>query len=449
MTEPGVRQRSGTLVAVICCCAVVFDGYDLSVFATAIPSLLDYEPWGLDAARAGVIASYAFMGMLVGTLICGFATDLLGRRKMLMVNMIWFSVFMGGCALAPNPELFGLCRFLSGIGLGGLLPTALALTVEFAPRARRNLFNAVVSSGFSVGAIGASLLGLVLLEPFGFRPMFAVGVLPLIVLVPVAYFLLPESVDFLTSRGRLDEAAATARRYGLAQPTVARADAEMSAGLRDLARRPLLGMVIVFACTTFIGQLFIYGLSTWLPQLMRSAGYSLGSALSFLATMSIGAIVGATVMSWFADRLGPRRVALCGFGIGVVALVTMSVSPPSFVLYLAVALAGVGANGTSVILNGFIATWFPAANRASALGTIMTVARLGGITGPITGGLIVAAGVPVQWSFYVFVIPAAIGIALVFLLPRKYLDGRPLGEAGRRVRPQAAPPPMTSVDRSS
>ncbi len=427
MTQSPPATRSAIIVPIICCIAVIFDGYDLSVFATTIPSLLDYEPWHLDAAQVGLIASYAFMGMLVGTLICGFATDLLGRRKMLMASMSWFSIFMGACTLAPSAELFGLFRFLSGIGLGGLLPTALALSVEFAPRNRRNLVNALVSSGFSVGTIIAALLGLVILEPFGFRPMYAVGVLPLLVLVPVAYFVLPESAQFLVSKGRLDEAKAVAREYGIDDPTRRTDSTEQHSRLRDLFRRPLIQVAAIFAAATFISQLFIYGLATWLPQIMRSAGYPLGSALSFLATMSVGAIIGAATMSWFADRIGPRRVAMCGFGIGVVALLTMSMGPPTGILYIAVALAGVGANGTAVILNGFIATWFPAANRATALGTIMTVARLGGITGPILGGYIVAANLSIAWSFYVFVIPAAVGVGLVFLLPRRHIDGRPIG----------------------
>ncbi|WP_281292217.1 hypothetical protein [Prauserella rugosa] len=89
----------------------------------------------------------------------------------------------------------------------------------------------------------------------------------------------------------------------------------------------MLTTAIVFALAGLIGQLFIYGLSTWLPEIMRSAGYPLGSALSFLATMSIGAIAGATVMSICADRIGPRTVAIWGFGIGVLSLVTMSLAP--------------------------------------------------------------------------------------------------------------------------
>lgn len=428
------RTRSGTLVAVICCCAVVFDGYDMSVFGTTIPALLGYQPWSLDVAQLGVIASYALVGMLVGTLLCGFATDLLGRRLMLMVSLSWFSVFMIGCALAPSSELFGLFRFLVGIGLGGLLPTAIALSVEFAPRHRRNLFNALVNSGFSVGTIIAALLGAVVIGEYGFRPMYAVGALPLVVLVPVAWMVLPESVDFLVSKGRMRQAREVAVSYGLPVPAFAARENDSvlarRAGsrvvVRELFRRPLLTSALVFGLATLITQLFIYGLNTWLPQIMRLAGYPLGSALTFLAMMSVGAIIGAGVMSWFADRVGPRRVALCGFVLGVIALVTMSLGPPTAVLYLAVVLAGVGGNGTAVTLHGYIAIWFPAAIRASALGSIMSVARFGGIVGPIIGGLVLAAGMPMQWNFYVFLLPAAAGVLVVLMLPRRHLDGRSL-----------------------
>lgn len=409
-------NHRGTLVAVICLVTVVFDGYDLIVFGTTIPSLLAYEPWSLDAAQLGVIAGYAMIGMLLGTLLSGFATDLLGRRRLFLACATWFSLCMLGCALAPSSWVFALFRLLSGIGLGGILPTAIALTVEFAPPNRRNFFSAVMSSGFSAGSIVASLLGIAVLESHGFRPMFAFGVLPLVLIVPIAWRVLPESIDFLVAKGRLAEAREVAARYGKTVPEpVSAAD---DAGIGTLLKPPFRRVVAVFAAACLIGQLFIYGLGTWLPQIMRSAGYPLGSALQFLTAMSVGAIAGAAVMSWTADRIGPRRVAFTGFLIGVAALVVLSLNPPTAVLYVAVALAGVGANGTAVILNGFIATWFPAQVRASALGTIMTVARFGGILGPLLGGWIVAAQVPAQWNFYVFLLPVAVGAVFVLLLPR-------------------------------
>lgn len=216
------KTRSGTLVATLCACAIMFDGYDLSVFGTTIPALLAYEPWGLDAAQVGVIASAALMGMLVGTLVCGIATDLLGRRRMLMASVTVFSLFMVGCALAPSAELFGLFRFLAGIGLGGLIPTGIALTVEFAPPHRRNFASALVSSSFSIGTIGAALLGIWVLPAYGSRPMYLVGALPLLVLLPLAYRKLPESVSYLATRAGWTRRAAWPASSACRSPRVHR-----------------------------------------------------------------------------------------------------------------------------------------------------------------------------------------------------------------------------------
>ncbi|GAA2411323.1 aromatic acid/H+ symport family MFS transporter [Actinomadura vinacea] len=442
VTPPPTGRLSGSMIAALCAAILVFDGYDVSVFATTIPALLDYRPWGLDAADLGAIASLALVGMLIGSLLCGFATDLLGRKLMLMASTGWFSACMVVCALAPTIEVFGLFRFLAGVGLGGVMPTAIALAVEFAPRERRNLVNAILTAGFLIGTLVAALLGIVVIEAFGFRPMYAIAALPLLVL-PVAWFMLPESVEFLVSKRRLGEAQAVARKYGLDVPAAddERVTAAHGAGrssLRALAKPPLPAALVVFGIGGLVVQLFIYGLNTWLPQLMRMAGYPLGSALSFLATMCVGAILGGLVMSWFADRIRPKRVALAGFGIGVVALVILSAGPPTPVLYLGVALAGVGGSGTAAILNGYVATWFPAAVRASALGAYMTIGRLGGILAPLAGGWIVASGLPVAWTFYTLMVPTVLGVLVVLLMP----DGAARGDehaAATGTGPTTAP----------
>src|SRR5690349_7531272 len=111
-----LRGRSLTwFVPAFCCLIIVFDGYDVSVFGTTIPVLLKYEPWHLDAAGAGLIASLALLGLWLGSLLCGFATDLLGRKRMLIICSSWFSVCMLVCAAAPTRELFAVFRFLGGL----------------------------------------------------------------------------------------------------------------------------------------------------------------------------------------------------------------------------------------------------------------------------------------------------------------------------------------------
>jgi Arabinose efflux permease len=138
------------MVLGLCFVVIVFDGYDLIVYGAAIPALLQYQPWGLTPATAGAIGSYALIGMLVGALVAGAVTDYVGRRKVMLVSVSWFSVAMACCAVAPSPELFGLFRLLGGLGLGGVMPTAIALTAEYSAAHRRSLNNALMFSGYPV-----------------------------------------------------------------------------------------------------------------------------------------------------------------------------------------------------------------------------------------------------------------------------------------------------------
>ncbi|WP_369264111.1 MFS transporter [Streptomyces sp. R35] len=428
-------KRLRAFVPAFCCLIIFFDGYDVTVFGATIPELVKYRKWDLDAAEVGVIASLGLVGLLLGALVCGFATDLLGRKRMLMLCASWFSLCMLACAVAPTSESFGLFRLLGGIGLGGVIPVCIALAVEFAPESRRYLFNAIGNAGFAVGAIASALLSIAITPTFGFRPMYAIAGLPLL-LVPVAAVMLPESVDFLVAKGRIREAQEVARRCDLPVPSsdagARQSESEVlgRTSLRALARRPLLGNLLLFGAVGIVGQVFIYGLNTWLPQIMVSAGYGVASSLGFLATMSVGAIVGSVAMSMFADRIGPRHILIVGFGVGVIALGLLSVGPPTIAVYAAVVLAGVGGSGTAAIVNAFVGTWFPPAVRASAVGSYFALSRLGSVLGPLVLGWIIAAGLPLRWTFCSLMVPTVLGAVLVLLLPRKHADGRPLDAVG-------------------
>jgi AAHS family benzoate transporter-like MFS transporter len=437
------RAKSGSLIAAICCLVVAFDGYDISAYGVTVPAILDYHPWHASADALGLIGSLTLVGMLVGTLVCGFATDRLGRKLMLIMGSAWFSLCMLVCALAPNLVLFGTFRLLAGIGLGGVLPSVITLAVEFAPAHRRNLFNAVANMGFSFGTIGAAVLGIVLIDNYGFRTMYAVAVLPLL-LVPVAWFVLPESPEYLASKGRHREAQEVAARYGLTLSHTATARqpgaADTGSRIRMLLTRSIWSRILLFGLAGICVQLDVYGLNTWLPQLMRDAGYPPTSALALLGTLSVGAIVGALVLSTLADRFGPWPLTLIAFGTGALALAILSSEPPEPILYLAVALAGAGSNGTANVLYGFAANWFPVHVRASAVGSFIALARVGGILAPITGGWIISAGLSARWNFLALLVPALMGVIVGFGLPRR---AAPLqastGLAGAEAHPTNTP----------
>ncbi|MPZ82206.1 MAG: MFS transporter [Actinophytocola sp.] len=403
--------RSPWLVVGLGFAAIVFDGYDLIVYGSAVPALPAEPGWGLTPTDIGAIGSYALLGMLVGAISAGRLTDVLGRRRLFIGCLAWFSLMMLGVALAPNPELLGIFRFLAGLGFGGIAPTAIALVVEVAPAARKNLLNAVMLAGFPVGGVLAAILAVNLLEPYGFRLLFGFGVLPLVTLVPLAMWLLPESPQFQRVRTRAT----------------------------DLLREGVATSVLLFAVANFCGFLLVFGLNTWLPQLMRLAGYNLGSALGFLLALNIGGVIGGLGGSALADRFGGRWVATILFVVAAVSLGLIAIPMPGVLGYLVVAVAGAASVGNQIVVYGYVATHYPAGYRATALGLTSGIGRLGAASGPLIGGFLVAAGFGLGMNVGVFAAVSVVGAVASALVPRLAVRAAPPVEPAVPERlPEAA-----------
>ena len=140
--------------------AVLLDGFDLVVLGSVLPTLLRDHVWGLTPATASVVSTFGLIGMMIGALVIGTVTDLIGRRKTLIIAVVAFSVFTALCAISPSPFVFGLFRFLAGLGLGGCLPTAIALVTEYARKGRGGSATTTVMTGYHVGAVLTALLGI-------------------------------------------------------------------------------------------------------------------------------------------------------------------------------------------------------------------------------------------------------------------------------------------------
>lgn len=398
-------------VALLCWIAVLLDGFDLVVLGAVLPSLLDYEPWDLDAAAASAIATAGLVGMTVGALTIGTVTDVIGRRKAIIAAVALFSLFTLLCAFAPDPTVFGVLRFLAGLGLGGCLPTAIAMVNEFARAGRGGSATTRVMTGYHVGAVASALLAIVVVPAMGWQAMFVLGALPALVVIPLMMSRLPESPSYLLAQGRHVEAAEVARRYGLPPAAGATADPQVRAARNPVAAlfsRPYLRTSLAIWATSFLGLLLVYGLNTWLPTIMRAAGYELGAALAFLLVLNVGAVVGLLVAGRVADRIGPRRAAIGWFTSAALFLALLSVKLPLAGIYLVVFLAGCFVFSSQVLVYAFTSAAHPAEIRATALGWSAGVGRLGAICGPLLAGALLAAGQAVPWGFYLF---AAAGAA--------------------------------------
>jgi len=425
MPDPGthgeIKRATLAIIVLTCGLSYMFDGYDLTVYGATLPSLVG--EWRIGPAQAGAIGSYALVGMLIGALTVGSITDIVGRRRVLIAAVSWFSLFTALCALAPSPETFGVLRFLTGLGLGGVLPTLNALVIEYAPKRTRNLTYVVMAIGYPVGGLLAAALAIPLIPTLGWRVMYLIAAAPLVLVLPLALRYLPESLESLVARGRLDEAQALADRLGVALPSPpGRTVGPSRNGVRTLFVAPYALPTVLFWLAAFCSLLLIYGLNTWLPQLMRQAGYPLGSALSFLLLFNAGAVAGLLVGGRAADRFGPKPAVCTGFALAGAAILLLSVTGSSVWLYVLLAVGGYGTIGTQTLLNAYVTGYYPGSARAAGIGWALGVGRLGGILGPVLGGLLLSAGAPLPVVFATFASVAIAGAAVVAAVRRKPSD---------------------------
>ncbi|PXY30363.1 MFS transporter [Prauserella coralliicola] len=415
------RQRTVSWVVALSTVALVFDGYDLVVYGTVLPTLLA-DPSHLGAitpGQAGALGSYALVGVLVGALAAGALGDWIGRRRIMLINLAWFSIGMGATALTQNVVAFGIGRFLTGIGVGALVATVGALVAEFAPPGRRNRLNAIVYSGVPAGGVLAALLALVLADAVGWRGLFWVGALPIVLVLPLAVVKLPESPKWLASRGRVEQAKALAERTGIAlSAEPGRPAGTARVGFPALATRSLALPTLLLGTMSFAGLLLTYGLNTWLPQIMADNGYDKSYSLTFLLVLNFGAIVGGLLASLWADRAGAKRVVATTFVLAACTLALLPLSLPLGALLLAVAVAGVGTIGTQVLVYGLVSNYYPTRARAAGVAWCAGFGRLGGIVGPVVGGVLVGAGLGGTTAFYLFAAIALAAAVVTALVPR-------------------------------
>lgn len=417
-------EHTPRIVLVLAFLVLMLEGYDIIMYGTVVPSLLADAEWTITPDDAGHIGSSAVLGMAFGAIGAALLNERVGRRWVLIGSVTLFSLAMAASAMAASPGQLGAFRFVVGIGAGALLPTVVAMVVEYSPASRRGLNTAIAFAGVGVGGSVAGLFGTWIVPDHGWRPMFAIGALPALLIVPLLWRRLPESLTFLQSRGRDAEARRTAERLGVDLPESSHAHGTTgatTAALRSLVSTRHLASLLLFCLAIFFCLLVLFGANAWLPALMIKAGYGVTSSLAFLLVLNIGATVGTLIAGPIADRIGFKPVIITAFLAAAVSISLLAAKPSTAVVVVLVAAAGVGTTGTQILINAYIGSHYPAELRATALGLALGVGRVGGILGPTYGAMVIADLTP-SWQFHAFAIPAAIGAAVTAFVPRAPQD---------------------------
>jgi len=415
------RGTGATLVTFLCWSMVVFDGYDLTVYGTVVPSLK--TEWTITASTLGWLGSLPLIGMLIGAIVAGTLADHIGRRWAILSAAIWFTIWTAAAGLATGPTMFGTFRFLCGLGLGGLIPTASALANEYADARIRPLITTLMLSGIPIGGIITASTAIPIIPHWGWRPMFYFALLGGLLVIPLSMVFLPESISWLKARGQTEKAAAVSKRLGLPDtPAPDQQGAHRKGIIFQILKPPYLSNTILFALAILAVYFAWFGLGSWLPQLMRQQKYELGTALVFTVVLYAGAVLGSLLTGYLGTRVGDLQVGVFAAIIGAIGLGSLLLHPGQFMIYVALVMAGIGTHGVQCLIIAAVASRFPDLLRGSALGLILGVGRVGAIMAPLVGGWLQdAAGkdqvqLGVNYNFIAFGIGPFVSAVMMILL---------------------------------
>lgn len=399
------------MVMALCALLLIFDGYDLFIYGVVLPSIM--QQWNLTPLEAGALGSYALFGMMFGALAFGTLADRIGRKKGIAICFVLFSSATILNGFASSPTEFGIFRFLAGLGCGGLMPNAVALMNEYAPKRLRSTLVAVMFSGYSLGGMLAAGVGIYMLPRFGWESMFFAAAIPLL-LLPLILWKLPESVGFLVRQGRHEQARAILAKVDPELRIDAADQLQMTdakghgVAVLELFREGRALRTLCLWLAFFCCLLMVYALSSWLPKLMAGAGYSLGSSLSFLLALNFGGMAGAILGGWLGDRFNLGKVMVAFFVAAAVSISLLGFKSPTPLLYGLIFIAGATTIGTQILLYAGAAQFYGLSIRSTGLGWASGIGRNGAIVGPLLGGALMAINLPLQLNFIAFAVPGAI-----------------------------------------
>ncbi len=412
--------------------ALVCDGFDMQIVGVVAPWLSD--AWGVSPKElVGPVQSANLFGMMIGAIFLGGFGDRIGRKKLIVIGTLLYSV--ATLLALQTSSVNGLCvmRFITGVGLGGVLPNVIALTPEMTPRARRPMFTSLVILGISVGSGIPGVVAANLVPTYGWQSVFVVGAVVPAVIALVLAMLLPESLLFLTNRGR--DRQQIAQRIKAMDPSVHIDDntqfalrgnqAQAKGGFGELFGANLR-VTTVLLWIMFAGVLLsMHFLNSWISTVLKLGNLS---PTQFSLTNSFfhwaGAIA-AIATAIMLGRMGIRWIIVL-LGVGMASLLTIATQGFSntWVLTLAVCGSGFGVIGCQGALNASAGLIYPSNCRTTGVGAALGFGRIGSIAGPLVGGYVLGLGVPVQQMFYVPLLPLGIALLATVVLMLRKVDVR-------------------------
>ena len=409
-------------IGVLCGMCLMIDGFDVQAMGYAAPALI--RDWQIPGSGMGPVFSAALFGILVGSLTFSTLADKIGRRPMLITATLFFSVLTFLISQAASINQLLAVRFVAGVGLGGIMPNALALMGEYTPSRKRVAAMLLVGNGFNLGAALGGFLAAWLIPNFGWRAVFYFGgAVPLVICLLMIFFL-PESLQIMvmrgTDRGKIMKAV---KKFNPEAPVDEKTEyivkEERKAGVPavHLFSGGRGVVTVLLWCVFFLNLLNLYLLASWLPTLMSQLGYVTSTAVLVGTMLQAGGTLGGFLFPLITARVGLTPTLTVGFGLAALSIAGIGQFGETVALmFVVVFLAGWGILGGQNGLNSLAGSYYPTYLRSTGMGWCLGIGRIGGIVGPLFAGQLIKQNLPQSQLFLAAASLALLETVIMFAL---------------------------------
>ncbi|WOE32488.1 MULTISPECIES: MFS transporter [unclassified Acinetobacter] len=396
------------------------DGLDTGIIGFIAPALLD--DWGISKPQLAPVLSAALVGMSISAILSGPLADKFGRKKVIISTTLVFAIFTILCGFASSTQELMIYRLITGVGLGAAMPNISTIVSEYMPAKRKAFLTGLAGCGFMLGISCGGLLSAYLLEALGWAKVVIIGGIIPLLLVVALILKLPESTQYLIKRQRYSEAQHILEKiqgYSFNETVslqLTRNEVQSNENpVQQVLGKYLWSSSMLWLCC-FMSLLVFYLLTSWMPTILKTAGFSTQQFSLIAAIFPFGGVIGATIIGWYMDKVNPTTVIKYAYLIAFALFLTAGfISSNIILLGTVIFLIGALLAGAQSSLLPLAAITYPSTCRAVGVSWMHGIGRIGAILGAFFGSLIFTFDLGLSGLFYLLALPTFISfIALSF-----------------------------------
>lgn len=409
----------------ICLLMNMLDGMDVMVISYTAPAIV--KAWSITPEALGIVFSAGLLGMTIGAMFLAPRADIIGRKRMILLSAVLMGLSIFSTAFVQSIEQLMVIRLISGIGIGAMLASTATLTAEYTPNKTKDFWVSFVISGYPIGAVLSGLVAAKVIPQLGWQTMFQLAGFATTIAVPLIFFFLSESVDFYLKaqpKNALLNVNAILSKMGIntlsSLPTYNEQKAEVS--FKSMLTEEFKIPTFQLWGALFMAFATLYFLTNWIPKLASNAGLSMELAIYAGTVFNMGAFVGIVVQGYFSSIYGLKKTIGIFLLMTAVLMSIFGLFSGSSLLLVVFGLIGFGIQGGFVGLYAVAARMYPTEFRTTGVGWAIGSGRLGGIIGPMLGGILIGMGLSMNTNFLIFAIPTALAGVITMYLSSKRIS---------------------------